>query len=51
MESSQTEYQKEKIILKNENRLKELSNIIRLNMHIIGITEREERAKGVENSF
>lgn len=38
--------------MKNENRLRELSNSIRhSNIHIIGVPEREEGEKGAENLF
>ena len=44
MKSTQDEQQKEKIIFKNENRLKGLlEKIKRTNIHIIGVLKEEER--------
>ena len=52
MESNQSEQQKEKRIIKNENGLRELSNIIKCNnIHVTMIPEGEEREKGTENLF
>lgn len=49
MKSNQSE-QKRKI--KNENRLRELGDIIKINtIHIIGIPDEEWREKGAENLF
>jgi len=47
MESNPAEQQKEKGIIKNEKRLRELSNIIKCNsIHITGIPEEEEEREG-----
>lgn len=51
MKRQQTEQQKEKII-KNENRLRLFSDIIRCsNICSIGMLERDEREKEAENLF
>lgn len=47
MESHQGEWRKEKRIIKTEIRLRELCDIIKHNIHIIGVWGEEE--KGVEN--
>ena len=50
-ESSQAEQEREKIIIKNENRLRELSDNIKVNsIHIIGTLEREE-SKGGQKTY
>ena len=52
METTQSEKQKEKQILKNENSLWDLwRNIKCTNIQIIGVPEGEEREKGIENVF
>ena len=44
MESNQDEHQKERIIIKHENRLRKFSDIIkRSNIYIKGIPKEEER--------
>ena len=51
-ESNQAEQKREKRIMQNENRPKELNDSIRSNnIHIIGVPEEEEREKGAENLF
>jgi len=52
MESNQAEQKREKIIMQNENRLRELSDSIEHhNICIIGVPEEEEREKGPQNLF
>ena len=51
IESNQAEQMKEKI-MQNENTHRELSDSIKNNnIHLIGISEEDEREKGVENLF
>lgn len=48
--SNQAEQEREKRIIKNKNRLRELSDTIKhKNTHIIGVLEGEEREEGEEN--
>lgn len=47
---TQSEHQKEKRTLKNENSLRDLwDNVKHINMGITGLPEREEREQGIEN--
>ena len=48
MKSKQTEQEREKRVIKNEYRLRELSHTTKHNIHIIQIQEGEVREKGVE---
>lgn len=41
MESNYAEQKKEKRIMQNENRLRELSDSIKHNIHIVGAPEKE----------
>jgi len=50
MENIQAQHQKEKII-QNENKLRHLCNIIKHNIHIIGIPEGKEGEEEEENIF
>ena len=50
MKTTQAEQQKEKVIFKNEDRLRDLLDIKGTKNYIIGILE-EDREKGVENLF
>ena len=52
MESNQAEQKREKWIMQNKNRLRELSDSIRCNnIHIIEVPEKEEREMRAENLF
>ena len=50
MQSNQAEQKREKRIMQNEIRLRELSDFIKhSNICIIGVPEEEERGKGADN--
>ena len=48
---NQAEQVREKKIIQNKDRFRELSDTIQHNICIIGILEREEKEKGAENLF
>ena len=51
MKSSQAEQVREKRIMWNKNRLREIRDSVKHNIHIVGIPEKAETEKGAENFF
>ena len=51
MENNEAEKKRERKILDHEGRLKELSDSTKYNIHILGVSEEEERVKRTESLF